>query len=95
MATLSRKATVIWFLCMCGCACALQFNGIVEGYAARRSREVLLQGETLGGSEVLQGVPGPMSRDDHMFLQNNGELYDVSVRGLVRSALRVIVNWTH
>uniref|UniRef100_A0A6S8P5A5 Phospholipase B-like n=1 Tax=Dunaliella tertiolecta TaxID=3047 RepID=A0A6S8P5A5_DUNTE len=87
-----------------------QFNGVVEGYAARRQEALrLLQGQPAcssggggggGGARSVgagagsregaacahhENVPGPMSRDDHLFLQNNGELYDI-VDGLLAGA---------
>ncbi len=63
-----------------------QFDGLVEGYAARRQHELLQAAQAEGqsggqGRARLEGggrgVPGHMSRDDHLFLQNNGELYDI------------------
>ncbi|KAF5842106.1 phospholipase B-domain-containing protein [Dunaliella salina] len=90
-----------------------QFNGIVEGYAARRQEALrLLQqqgqsacsgggrgggeggasstGAAAGSREGMEcahhvNVLGHMSRDDHLFLQNNGELYDI-VDGLLAGA---------
>lgn len=41
-----------------------QFDGLIEGYAARVA-------------EDSSGSLGPMTRAEHVFLQNNGELYDI------------------
>jgi len=57
-----------------------QFDGLMEGYAARVDREEALAAAAAAGSGANgrgKAALGRMSREDHMFLQNNGELYDI------------------
>jgi hypothetical protein len=53
-----------------------QFDGLVEGYAARYEQEYASKDKAGGGSGHPRRFER-MTRDQHLFLQANGELYDI------------------
>jgi hypothetical protein len=52
-----------------------QFDGLVEGYAARAAHEASLC--AAAGAACTSPLLRPMEREHHVFMQNNGELYDI------------------